>query len=106
VADYMMCGCVRHEDDEWEMCDAHYSHCCMDCEKHISEFNEYYMVHEWIWNSVVINDEVYRYLCIGCLESRLGRQLRPDDFTGYPVNSPEWAKNRSWRQKMRMGYDL
>ena len=105
----MLCGCVMYRNnkgDDWHLCDAHASDCCMDCEKHVSEFNEYYMVKSDIWYSVVINDEEYRYLCIGCLESRLGRELRPEDFTDYPVNSYEWSRDRSWRQKLRMGYLL
>ena len=28
------------------------------------------------------------YLCIGCLERRLGRKLVPVDFTPLPVNEP------------------
>jgi hypothetical protein len=29
-----------------------------------------------------------RFLCIARLERRLGRRLRPSDFTGAPVNEP------------------
>lgn len=106
----MECGCtiIVDEDDEFvnwdEECDTHSSHLCMDCEKHQVEFNEYYMVHDWIWNSVIINNEIYGLLCIGCLEARLGRELRPEDFTDFPVNSRENAKRHSWRQQLRMGY--
>lgn len=28
------------------------------------------------------------YLCIGCLEARIGRRLNADDFTGALVNDP------------------
>lgn len=107
---FMQCGCTIIVDDDddfvdWdEYCDMHSSHMCMDCEKHETEFNEYYMVHSHIWESITVNNEVYGLLCIGCLEDRLGRELRPNDFTGYPVNSRKNAQRRSWRQRMRMGY--
>ena len=29
------------------------------------------------------------YLCIGCLEARLGRRLTPADFPEFPVNQPD-----------------
>lgn len=42
------------------------------------------MVHDHLWR------QAYKkrrgMLCIGCLETRLGRYLTPDDFTDAPVN--------------------
>lgn len=102
----MQCGCIHYDDDTWDECDIHYSSCCMDCERHITEFKEYYMVTDCLWESVTINNEVYGLLCIGCLESRLGRELVLKDFTDYPVNSVELTLRQSNRQKMRMGYRL
>lgn len=102
----MQCGCrydVEH-DEYIEICSRHESDLCMDCEKHQREFDEYYMVHDNIWESAVIGDELFGLLCIGCLEDRLGRQLNPRDFTSFPVNSKENAKKHSWRQQWRMGY--
>jgi hypothetical protein len=29
------------------------------------------------------------YLCIGCLEQRIGRKLRPSDFIKCPINDPD-----------------
>jgi hypothetical protein len=40
-------------------------------------------------------------LCIGCLETRLGRQLTHEDFTDCPVNLNP-AAQRSVRLQMRM----
>jgi hypothetical protein len=40
------------------------------------------------------------YLCIGCLQRRLGRELTGDDFTDALVNDPQIAddvKAWSWR---------
>jgi hypothetical protein len=55
---------------------------CAVCEVDISEIRESYMVHDEIWERYGSPGQ----LCIGCLESRMGRQLTPDDFTGAPVN--------------------
>jgi hypothetical protein len=35
------------------------------------------------------------YLCIGCLECRLGRKLNRKDFTRVPINTPDrWNTDR------------
>jgi hypothetical protein len=34
------------------------------------------------------NESDVDFLCVGCLESRLGRTLVPGDFTKVPVNEP------------------
>jgi hypothetical protein len=44
---------------------------------------EYYMVHNHLWPGGV------HYLCVGCLERRLGRRLTAADFTDVPVNEPD-----------------
>jgi hypothetical protein len=44
------------------------------------------MVTDEVWNVAWPQDR--GMLCIGCLESLLGRQLTKDDFTDAPVNSP------------------
>ena len=102
----MYCGCrYDTETDEYiEVCARHESETCMDCEKHQKEFNEYYMVKDEIWMSCVVGDEEFGLLCIGCLEDRLGRELRPSDFTPFPVNSYTESKKHSWRQQWRMGF--
>ncbi len=48
-----------------------------------SKLNEYYMVYNNIWKQAKGGRGL---LCIGCLESRLGRQLYEDDFTDAPIN--------------------
>jgi hypothetical protein len=35
------------------------------------------------------------FLCIGCLEQRIGRELMPNDFTSVPINEPcDWDTPR------------
>ena len=55
---------------------------CRDCKKDTFR-DEYYMVHNHIWNACV-NDKCM--LCITCLETRLGRELNSYDFTTAPIN--------------------
>lgn len=57
--------------------------------------SEWYMVHDHVWQAsgaptrprVTPGTRGY-YLCIGCLETRLGRKLEPGDFTEAPINQP------------------
>ena len=68
----------------------------MDCGEPTYRDNqpsEWYMVHDDIWAQAgaptrAVMDERTSgfYLCIGCLEVRLGRQLVAADFPDYPVN--------------------
>ena len=48
---------------------------CGECTK-----GEYYMVKDDLWTFG------RGFLCVGCLEVRLGRRLEPNDFTDVPVN--------------------
>jgi len=72
------CTCENQEDIEmFECMDCH---CCTKCN------DEYYMVHDEVWESAV--PEGQGMLCIGCLEERLGgRRLTRYDFGPAPVNS-------------------
>jgi hypothetical protein len=58
---------------------------CHDCgaDTSIRGIQEHYMVLEQTWRKVAKRNET---LCIGCLEKRLGRRLKPADFWYYPVN--------------------
>lgn len=42
------------------------------------------MVTNEVWATA--NKQRYGMLCIGCLESRLGRKLNGEDFPDYPIN--------------------
>lgn len=88
---------------------------CLDCKVNTHFNNEYYMVHKDLWYKAVppVNDEEFFFhngtfyrsnpdgmLCIGCLESRLGRELVARDFTTAPIN---YFPNQSVRLKNRLG---
>src|SRR5580765_6420547 len=69
---------------------------CLDCGEPTCRNrrpSEWYMVHDHIWAQSgaptrhVMDERTQGcYLCIGCLEARLGRQLTAADFPDYPVN--------------------
>ena len=50
-------------------------------------FSEFYMVHDRVWEAAGMTLHGGGYLCIGCLERRLGRRLHRADFTGCDLNS-------------------
>lgn len=57
---------------------------CLDCHVDTMKINEYYMVKDTLW--LEANPADFGMLCINCLETRLGRQLKPEDFPDYPIN--------------------
>jgi hypothetical protein len=61
--------------------------------------HEYYMVRDRVWSAAGMPDRPMNYhgdfLCIGCLERRLGRKLRRRDFTPALVNEiGRWNSDR------------
>jgi hypothetical protein len=54
---------------------------------------ERYMVRDKIWKAAGMRDG---FLCIGCLERRIGRRHVPRDFTKAPINDADdpWATPR------------
>lgn len=69
---------------------------CMDCGMNTLP-TEYYMVNDEVWYTAV--PEGKGMLCIGCLESRLGRSLNQNDFTDALINSVN--EKESKRLKIR-----
>lgn len=60
---------------------------CMDCDVDTNEIREYFMVDDHLWAENV--PEYHGFLCIGCLESRVGRTLDARDFPSHlPINNP------------------
>jgi hypothetical protein len=61
------------------------------------------MVKNEVWDAAVGPDSFidYSYLCIGCLELRLGRRLVPDDFTDAPLNECRGDSPRLHDRKTR-----
>lgn len=61
---------------------------------------EWYIVRNHVWAAAGMApekpDEHSGILCIGCLETRLGRRLDPADFTAAPINDPydPWHTSR------------
>jgi len=72
---------------------------CIDCAACTNCNGEYYMVHDEVW--LEANPKDKGMLCVGCLESRLGRLLTKDDFIDAPVNLL-WGNWGSTRLKMRL----
>jgi hypothetical protein len=52
----------------------------------VAERWEHYMVHPKVWKKAGMDRG---FLCIGCLERRLGRRLTAKDFTDAPINNPD-----------------
>ena len=72
---------------------------CIDCGVCTNCNGEYYMVYDEVWEAA--NPKRKGMLCIGCLETRLGRLLTKDDFTDAPVNDM-WLEVGSTRLKNRL----
>ncbi len=85
---------------------------CLDCGwltcRH-DEPGEWYMVTDQVWEQAGMSDTRRwlsdhpgtptgptggpgHYLCIGCLEDRLGRRLTPADFASIPINHLDWHR--------------
>jgi hypothetical protein len=76
----------------WPMCITN----CADCGIGTLTLGEYYMVHDDLWEQAWAGRRKswhclpgQEYLCIGCLEERLGRTLLWCDFTDVPINDPD-----------------
>ena len=69
---------------------------CSDCEVDtgFTGIDEYYMVHHDLWVQVNGGEG---FLCIGCLEERLGRELNANDFPAFPINDLTQHTERSAR---------
>lgn len=60
---------------------------CMDCGKDTQQIGEYYMLHNQVWYTIAAKTCGRGMLCLGCVESRLGRPLVSADFKrGVPIN--------------------
>ena len=69
---------------------------------------EWYMVHDEIWVQAGMPHRKFEtgygtsgFLCIGCLETRIGRKLRRADFTSARINDPD-KPNASARLRLRL----
>lgn len=73
---------------------------CLDCSVNTLALKEYYMVHPQLWERVVPNSDEEAFLCVGCMENRIGRKLVSTDFPDVPVN---YLPNKSARLLDRLG---
>ena len=71
---------------------------CADCGVGTLTLGEYYMVKDAVWEQAWTGrrkpwhgNPGQEILCIGCLEARIGRTLKYDDFTDAPVNDPTYS---------------
>lgn len=64
---------------------------CMDCDVDTFSICEYYMVTNPVWHQAVPDGK--GFLCIACLEERLGRELTPEDFPDVAVNDATMNKH-------------
>jgi hypothetical protein len=73
---------------------------CLDCQADTLKIDEFYMVSRDLWLMAVPDEdhEMTKYLCIGCLEIRIGRQLRASDFLDVPMN---WPGNNVMSERYR-----
>lgn len=69
---------------------------CLDCQENTSHMKEHYYVTLDVWSAV--HDSECGMLCIGCLETRLGRTLTSADFTSAHINDP---KRNSMSDRLR-----
>ena len=60
---------------------------CMDCKENTSSMREHYFVKLEVWLAAHPSEQ--GMLCIGCLETRLGRRLTGEDFTDAFINDPK-----------------
>jgi hypothetical protein len=71
---------------------------CMDCGIDTGKIGEFYMVAKEAWEAAVPDSfDRTGMLCIGCIERRLKRTLRSDDFIDCRINTDHAAfpKSRS-----------
>ena len=61
---------------------------CLDCGTDTGKAGEHYMLEDEVWSSCAPKTGM---LCIGCLEERLGRELKGSDFNNSYLNRPRTA---------------
>ena len=59
-----------------------YGNNCSDC----GGKNEPYMINFHLWDQITRTEERRTFICLSCVEQRLGRLLFVNDFTNAPIN--------------------
>lgn len=75
---------------------------CQDCGHDTALMGEYYMVQKEVWHEATVKYDGFKpyMLCIGCLESRLGRMLDKNDFTTASVNKHHYHQSIRLRHRL------
>lgn len=73
---------------------------CLGCGECTLELDEYYMLRDEVWRAA--NPSSRGMLCIGCVETRLGRRLAPSDFSDCALNELPRRHIRSRRLVERL----
>jgi hypothetical protein len=60
---------------------------CLDCHQDLAKMEELFIFDIKVWNKAVGRKDRHKFLCVGCLEDRLGRRLRPEEFPDCEENT-------------------
>lgn len=71
---------------------------CADCGVDTAAIHEWFMVRDDVWHESGVQPDAF--LCLACLEVRLGRELCPDDFLDVPMNRPSWPHSPRLRERL------
>ena len=70
-----------------------------EAEQHMTDDQEVYTVTKEVWQATGL-DDMGGCLCIGCLEKRIGRRLKPKDFPpDHPFNAPDFPATQRLRKR-------
>ena len=75
---------------------------CIDCGVNTMFNDEYYMLLDDIWENDLGLHSHEGMMCIGCVESRLGRRLTSEDFADVPLNSLTSPYSAHWTKSDRL----
>ena len=89
----------RRTEFYWESVSADFL--CMDCTVDTDTIGEYFMLQHHLWAQ--IHPDRIGHLCVGCVESRLGRTLTAADFLDVPLNTdpnPRWVRSARLTERL------
>lgn len=72
---------------------------CLDCGVNTLSIDEYYMVQFGLWDKATSSARS-GMLCIGCLETRIGRTLTSEDFIEAPINYGFFGASQRMRDRL------
>jgi hypothetical protein len=76
---------------------------CLDCGVETFAIGEAYMVHDELWRAACpwnADGRMFDFLCVGCLEKRIGRRLVARDFKDAPINCLHPTNSRRLRDRL------